>query len=134
MKKWLFVFLVFIVGCSIYPPPKFKLTMIYPDGTTKIFEGHSVSRDNSSGEWSFGVTGSPSRQTFKGKVICEPILDLTMPSKELPAEANDSVGSLSFFMPSPKPRKAIKQLSERAKKQQKFLRDTFLIAACYHFF
>jgi hypothetical protein len=97
MKKSLILLtLLLLIGCAVPPTPKYRLTMIYPDGTTKVFEGVSVRRDNTTGEWSYtkpveqndkSLEQSNRTFYFKGKAICEPILDLTPAPEEVPIKA-----------------------------------------------
>ena len=85
--------LLLLIGCGgpVPPKPKFKLTLIFPDGTSKVFEGQSVERDNMSGEWSYTKieNGTIQRSYFKGQVVCEPILDLTAAPERPIAEATE---------------------------------------------
>lgn len=82
----LLVLAVCALGCNDYPAPKFRLTLHYPDGTTKVIETTNVSRDNNSGAWFWYPPDKIQAESFRGRVEIEPIVDITPSPEPVKAE------------------------------------------------
>lgn len=52
---------------------EYELTMYFKDGSTKVFVGRSVNRDNATGQWSY-IKADGQRKTFVGEVKVRPVL------------------------------------------------------------
>jgi len=75
MKKAIFLCLLCmcLLGCVPSAPVEYELTMFFDDGSTKVFVGRSVYRDNNSGVWSY-IKADGTRKTFVGEVKVKPVL------------------------------------------------------------
>lgn len=93
MKKTIFLCLLCacLLGCMSSAPVEYELTMFFDDGSTKVFVGRSVHRDNSSGVWSY-VRADGIQKTFVGEVKVRPVLK-TSPRSNFEILAEDPRGS-----------------------------------------